>query len=96
MLRHFHQSNKPVQKDHHHFLVVNQHAIFTLFSEIMEIGICSLVLPFVGGCVPKPYDLPHEIRDIVPFIVKMPNDLGTLTETPIFCRIQFDIPVKNP
>jgi hypothetical protein len=62
----------------------------------MEIGICSLVLLFVGGCVPEPYDLPHGVRDTVPFVAKMPDDPGTLTETPIFRRIQFAILARNP
>ncbi len=53
----------------------------------MEIGICTLVLPFVGGCVPEPYDLPHRVGDTMPFVAKMPNDLGTFTETPIFRRM---------
>jgi hypothetical protein len=76
--------------------VVNQHAIFTQLPEITEIGIRSLVLPFVGGCLPEPYDLPHEVRETVPFVAKMPDDPGTLTETPIFRRMQFDIPARNP
>jgi hypothetical protein len=96
MLRRFCQGNKPMQKDCHHPPMVNQHAIFTQLSEIMEIGIRSLVLPFVGGCVPKPYDLSHEVRDTVPFVTKMSNDPCTLTETPIFRRMQFDILVRNP
>jgi hypothetical protein len=76
--------------------MVNQHAIFMQLSKIIEIGIRSLVLPFVGDYVPEPYDLPHEVKDIVPFVAKMPDDPGILTETPIFRRMQFDIPVKNP
>jgi hypothetical protein len=85
-----------MQKDRHHLPVVNQHAIFTQFFEIMEIGIRSLVMPFVGGCMAKPYDLPHGVRDTVPFFAKMPNDSSTLTETPIFRRMQFDILGWNP
>ncbi len=76
--------------------MVNKHAIFTQFSEITEIGLRSLVLPFVGGCVPEVYDSPHGVRDTVPFVAKMPDDPRTLTETPIFRRMQFDIPARNP
>jgi hypothetical protein len=87
MLRRFRRGKKPVQKDRHHLPVVNQHAIFTQLSEIMKIKIRSLVLPFVGGCVPEPYDLPHGVRDTMPFVAKMPDDPSTLTETPIFRRM---------
>jgi hypothetical protein len=87
MLRRFRRGNKPVQKDRHHLPVVNQHAIFMQLSEIMEIGICFLVLPFVGGCVPEPYDLLHEVRDTMPFVAKMPDDPSTLIETPIFRKM---------
>ncbi len=45
--------------------MVNEHAIFTQFFEITEIGICSLVLPFVGNCVSEPYHLPHGAKDTV-------------------------------
>ncbi len=76
--------------------MVNEHAIFTQFFEITEIGICSLVLPFVGNCVSEPYHLPHGTRDIMPFAAKMPNDPSTLTGTPIFRRMQFDILARNP
>ncbi len=91
MLRRFRRGNKPVQKDCHHLPVGNQHAIFTQLPEITEIGIRSLVLPFVGGCLPEPYDLPHEVRETVPFVAKMPDDPGTLTETQYFveCSLIF-------
>jgi hypothetical protein len=96
MLWRFRRGNKPMQKDCHHFSVVNEHAIFTQFFEITEIGICSLVVPFVGNCVSEPYHLPHGTRDTMPFVAKMPNDPSTLTGTPIFRRMQFDIPARNP
>ncbi len=76
--------------------MVNEHAIFTQFFEITEIGIYSLVLPFVGNCVSEPYHLPHGARDTVPFAAKMPDNPSTLTGTPIFRRMQFDIPARNP
>jgi hypothetical protein len=53
-------------------------------------------LPFVGNCVSEPYHLPHGARDTMPFAAKMPDDPSTLTGTPIFRRMQFDIPAKNP
>ncbi len=96
MLRRFRRGNKPMQKDRHHLPVVNEHAIFIQLSEITKIGIRSLVLPFVGGCVPEAYDSSHGVKDTVPFVAKMPDDLGILTETPIFRRMQFDIPARNP
>jgi hypothetical protein len=76
-----------MQKDCHHFSVVNEHAIFTQFFEIMEIRIRSLVLPYVGNCASDPYHLPHGVRDTVPFVAKMPDDPSTLTGTPIFRRM---------
>ncbi len=48
------------------------------------------------GCVPEPYDLPHGVRDTMPFVAKMSNDPSTLTKTPIFRKMQFDIPARNP
>jgi hypothetical protein len=96
MLRRFRRGNKPMQKDCHHFSVVNEHEIFTQFFEITEIGTCSLVLPFIENCVSEPYHLPHEARDTVPFAAIMPDDPNTLTGTPIFRRMQFNILARNP
>jgi len=46
--------------------------------------------------VPGSYDLSHGVRDTVPFVLKMSDNPGTLTETLIFRRMQFDIPARNP
>jgi hypothetical protein len=96
MLQRFHQGNKPEQKDGHDLPMVNQHVIFTYLFKSMEIRILSFVLPFMWRCVPKPNYFLHRIRDPMPFVMKMPDYPGTLIETPMFIRMQYGVPAKNP